>query len=117
MWSLPGGVYGLATSSFSWAALGSLFMLGAIGTGIAFALYGVLLQRAGPVRGMIGIFFTPIIGTILGVTVRDDVLHGRRCRRDGGGDRRGDHDQPPRTVPGGPRWPAFSHHEAPVAGK
>ena len=59
----------MATSAFSWAALGSLFMLGAIGTGVAFALYGVLLHRAGPVRGMIGIFFTPIVGTILGVTV------------------------------------------------
>jgi drug/metabolite transporter (DMT)-like permease len=27
------------------------------------------------VRGMIGIFFTPIVGTILGVAVRGDSLH------------------------------------------
>jgi drug/metabolite transporter (DMT)-like permease len=38
-------------------------------------LYGVLLSRAGTVRGMIGIFFTPIVGTILGVAVRGDKLH------------------------------------------
>jgi drug/metabolite transporter (DMT)-like permease len=50
-------------------------VLGAIGTGIAFAIYGVLLVRAGPVRGMIGIFFTPVVGLLLGVTVRDDELH------------------------------------------
>ncbi len=49
-------------------------MLGAIGTGVAFALYGLLLTRAGTVRGMIGIFFTPIVGTILGVAVRGDSL-------------------------------------------
>src|SRR5258705_664284 len=35
----------------------------------------VLLSRAGTVRGMIGIFFTPIVGTILGVAVRGDSLH------------------------------------------
>jgi drug/metabolite transporter (DMT)-like permease len=73
-WSLPLGVHGLATSDFSWQALGALVMLGAVGTGFAFALYGVLLQRAGTVRGMIGIFFTPIVGALLGVTFRDDHL-------------------------------------------
>jgi drug/metabolite transporter (DMT)-like permease len=38
-------------------------------------MYGVLLHRAGPVRGMIGIFFTPVVGLVLGVTFRDDELH------------------------------------------
>jgi len=75
LWSLPLGIHGLATSAFSWEALGALVVLGAVGTGFAFAIYGVLLHRAGTVRGMIGIFFTPIVGTFLGVTVRNDVLH------------------------------------------
>jgi drug/metabolite transporter (DMT)-like permease len=74
-WSLPLGVHGVATSPFSWPALGALVALGAVGTGVAFAFYGVLLHRAGPVRGMIGIFFTPIVGTLLGITVRGDALH------------------------------------------
>ena len=39
------------------------------------AIYGVLLHRAGTVPGMIAIFFTPIVGTFLGVTIRDDILH------------------------------------------
>ena len=74
-WSLPLGVRGIGDSDFTWAAIGALVALGAIGTGVAFAFYGVLLHRAGPVRGMIGICFTPIVGTILGVTFRDDDLH------------------------------------------
>ena len=73
--SLPYGVVGLVRTGVDIEGLGALFMLGAMGTGIAFALYGVLLARAGTVRGMIGIFFTPIVGTILGVAVRGDSLH------------------------------------------
>jgi drug/metabolite transporter (DMT)-like permease len=73
--SLPYGIFGLVHGGFDVEALGALFMLGAMGTGVGFALYGVLLSRAGTVRGMIGIFFTPIVGTILGVTVRGESLH------------------------------------------
>ncbi len=75
LWSLPLGLNGLRSSEFTWAAGGALLALGGVGTGLAFAMYGVLLHRAGPVRGMIGIFFTPIVGTILGVTFRSDELH------------------------------------------
>jgi drug/metabolite transporter (DMT)-like permease len=73
--SLPYGVFSLVRGGIDLKAFGALFMLGAMGTGVAFALYGVLLSRAGTVRGMIGIFFTPIVGTILGVAVRGDSLH------------------------------------------
>lgn len=73
--SLPYGVVGLVRGGFDVEALGALFMLGAMGTGVAFAIYGVLLHKAGTVRGMIGIFFTPIVGIILGVAVRGDSLH------------------------------------------
>ncbi len=75
LWSLPWGLVALPDSDLTWAALGSLGVLGAVGTGVAFAIYGVLLMRAGTVRGMIGIFFTPVVGLLLGVTVRDDELH------------------------------------------
>ncbi|MGD9998921.1 MAG: DMT family transporter [Ilumatobacteraceae bacterium] len=76
LWSLPWGLIELPHSDITWSAVGSLVVLGAIGTGVAFAIYGVLLLHAGPVRGMIGIFFTPVVGLLLGVTVRDDELHG-----------------------------------------
>jgi len=74
-WSLPLGIYAVGDSSFAWSAVGAMFVLGAVGTGVAFALYGVLLHRAGPIRGMIGIYFTPIVGVLLGVTLRGDDLH------------------------------------------
>ena len=75
LWSVPLGINGLRHSNMTIEAVGSLFILGAIGTGLAFAIFGILLGRAGPVRGMVGIFFTPIVGTILGITFRDDQLH------------------------------------------
>lgn len=75
VWSIPLGVVGSFDSEFTWGAVGALFALGFVGTGLAFAMYGVLLHRAGPVRGMIGIFFTPVVGLVLGVTFRDDELH------------------------------------------
>jgi drug/metabolite transporter (DMT)-like permease len=74
LWSVPFGINGLWNSQLTASAVGSLLVLGAIGTGLAFAIYAVLLGRAGTVRGMIGIFFTPIVSTILGITFRDDRL-------------------------------------------
>ena len=75
LWSLPFGIAAAPDSDFTWSAVGALVVLGAVGTGLAFALFGVLLHRAGPVRGMIGIFFTPIVGLVLGVAFRDDEIH------------------------------------------
>jgi drug/metabolite transporter (DMT)-like permease len=74
VWSLPLGIPAMWRSNHTWSAWLSLLVLGAVGTGIAFAVYGTLLLRAGPVRGMIGIFFTPIVGTLLGVAVRSEPL-------------------------------------------
>ena len=75
LWSVPVGLAGIGDSEFTWAAVGRAVRPRLRRhLGIAFAMYGVLLHRSGPVRGMIGIFFTPIVGLALGVTVRDDEL-------------------------------------------
>lgn len=74
LFCLPTGVPALANSSFSWSALAALFVLGAMGTGFAYVMYGMLMVRAGAVRGVIGVFFTPIVATILGVMFRDDAV-------------------------------------------
>jgi drug/metabolite transporter (DMT)-like permease len=74
LWTLPTGLRGASESTFTWQAVGALVLLGALGTGLAFALYGVLVERTGPVRAMIGIFFTPVVAAILGVAVRDEPL-------------------------------------------
>ena len=48
--------------------------LGAFGTGFAYVMYGMLMVRAGAVRGVIGVFFTPIVATILGLLFRDEKV-------------------------------------------
>jgi drug/metabolite transporter (DMT)-like permease len=74
LWTLPTGMRGAQDSDVTWQAMTALVLLGALGTGLAFALYGLLVERTGPVRGMIGIFFTPAVAAILGVGVRDEPL-------------------------------------------
>lgn len=74
--SAPLGVYGITKSEFSWVSLGAVAALGAFGTGIAFAWFAMLAVRTGPVRAMIPTFFTPIVGTFLGVVVNNETLIG-----------------------------------------
>lgn len=74
LWTAPAGLEGMADSTFTVEAVLALVALGALGTGVAFALYGLLLARTGPVRGMIGVFFTPIVATVLGVVFRAEPL-------------------------------------------
>jgi drug/metabolite transporter (DMT)-like permease len=74
LWTLPTGLRGLGESELTWQAVTALVVLGAIGTGMAFALYGLLLERTGPVRAMIGVFFTPIVATVLGTVFRDEPI-------------------------------------------
>lgn len=72
--SLPLGIPAMMDSSFSWSALFALMMLGSFGTGFAYVMYGMLMVRAGAVRGVIGVFFTPIVAIILGILFRDDSV-------------------------------------------
>lgn len=76
LWSLPAGVDALDPAALTWSAVVSLVILGAIGTGAAFTIYGAMLARTGPVRGMIGTYFTPIVAIVLGVIVRDESVDG-----------------------------------------
>jgi drug/metabolite transporter (DMT)-like permease len=54
--------------------IGATVILGALGSGIAFFLFGTLLKRTGPVRAMIPTYFTPIVGTFLGVLFNDEKI-------------------------------------------
>jgi len=74
LFSLPLGLPAFADSEFAWSALVALLVLGALGTGLAYVLYGMLMVRAGAVRGVIGVFFTPIVATFLGVIFRDEKV-------------------------------------------
>lgn len=74
IFTLPLGLPALTQSSFDWSALAALFVLGTFGTGLAYVLYGMLMVRAGAVRGVIGVFFTPIVATVLGIVFRDESV-------------------------------------------
>jgi len=65
--SAPLGLYALRTTTFTFALFGATVVLGALGSGIAFLLFGTLLKRTGTVRAMIPTYFMPIVGTFLGV--------------------------------------------------
>ena len=72
--SAPLGLYALRTTKFTFALFGATFVLGALGSGIAFLLFGTLLTRTGTVRAMIPTYFTPIVGTLLGVLFNEEKV-------------------------------------------
>ena len=72
--SLPFGIPAIAASDFDWSAIGALVALGSLGTGFAYVMFGKLTVRAGAVRGVIGVFFTPIVAVVLGIVFRDESV-------------------------------------------
>jgi len=74
--SLPYGIWGIKHSTFSFGSLAAVAVLGVVGTGFAFVLFAILSKRTGTVRSMIPIYFTPIVGTILGISFNDEKLIG-----------------------------------------
>jgi drug/metabolite transporter (DMT)-like permease len=72
--SVPYGLVTLRTAVFSWTALVAMMLLGSLGTGLAYAILATLVGRTDSTRGTIGVFLTPIVATILGVTVRHEAL-------------------------------------------
>ena len=74
MLSAPLGVVAMRSTTFSLNMIGATILLGALGSGVAFLLFGTLLKRTGPVRAMIPTYFTPIVGTFLGVLFNDEKI-------------------------------------------
>ena len=71
---MPLGIPAFFASHFAGSAFFALMALGALGTGFAYVMYGMLMVRAGAVRGVIGVFFTPVVATILGLLFRDEKV-------------------------------------------
>ena len=72
--SSPLGLVSMTDTNFTLNMIGATVILGALGSGIAFLLFGTLLKRTGPVRAMIPTYFTPIVGTFLGVLFNDEKI-------------------------------------------
>lgn len=68
----PYGIYGLADSTFAWKPVGAVFLLGALGTGLAFVLAGTLFGRVGASRGSIIAYLIPVVALALGVVARNE---------------------------------------------
>jgi drug/metabolite transporter (DMT)-like permease len=70
--SAPYALFGLGDSSFAWKPFAAVFVLGALGTGVAFVAAGTLMGRVGATRGSIIAYLIPVVALVLGVVVRDE---------------------------------------------
>lgn len=74
MWTTPFGVFGLADSTFVWAAATSNIVLGVAGTGLAFVLMATLVGRVGGPRASFITYLIPVVSLALGVGFRNDQV-------------------------------------------
>jgi drug/metabolite transporter (DMT)-like permease len=74
VWTGPFGLASAPESSFSWAALGSVVVLGVLGTGLAFVLMGSLVGHVGSTRASVANYLIPVVATFLGIVVRGEEV-------------------------------------------
>jgi drug/metabolite transporter (DMT)-like permease len=74
LWTLPVAARGVNNSEFTLSAIAAVVALGVIGTGIAFVVFGTLLERTGITRAMIPTYFTPIVGIALGALFNNEHI-------------------------------------------
>lgn len=72
--TIPYGLWGVPASSFAWDSLAACFVVGAGGTGVAFAFAATLTGRVGAVRTSIITYVIPAISIALGVIFRDETV-------------------------------------------
>jgi len=72
VWTLPFGLVSLPDSSVEAGPLLAVFVLGVVGTGIAYLLMGSLVGRVGPTRASFITYLIPVVSLVLGVVFRDD---------------------------------------------
>ena len=66
----PFGLAEIGDATWSWSAAAAMVVLGALSTGIAFVAMTELAKRVGATRGSVGIYFIPMVATILGIAFR-----------------------------------------------
>ena len=74
LWTLPFGLYGMADSTFDVRPSAAVLVLGAIGTGLPFALMATLVGRVGGPRAAFITYLIPIVSLVLGVVFLADVV-------------------------------------------
>lgn len=72
VWTAPYGLASIPGSDFDWAAVGSVVVIGALGTGLAFVLMGTLVGSVGATRASLITYVIPVVALALGVVIRGD---------------------------------------------
>jgi drug/metabolite transporter (DMT)-like permease len=73
LWTTPLGLWSIPRSTFAWPSFLSAFVLGAAGTGIAYAVMGRLIHDVGSVRASYVTNIVPVVSLVLAGA----VLHER----------------------------------------
>ena len=74
LWTAPFGIFGLFRSEFAIGPAVAVGVLGAVGTGIAFALMATLVGRVGGPRGSFVAYVIPVVSLVLGVMILDETV-------------------------------------------
>jgi drug/metabolite transporter (DMT)-like permease len=72
VFTAPYALVGVPDSSLAWKSVGAVVVLGALGTGLAFAAAGTLFGRVGATRGSVIGYLIPVVALALGVVFRDE---------------------------------------------
>jgi len=72
VFTAPLGLASVVGSSFSWSSAAAVLVLGAVGTGLAFALMGRLVGRVGSTRAAFATYLVPVVAIVEGVVVRSE---------------------------------------------
>ncbi|HEX2576862.1 MAG TPA: DMT family transporter [Aquihabitans sp.] len=70
----PFGIAGIGGSRLEAGPLAAVFVLGAVGTGLAFIAAGTLMGRVGATRGSVLAYLIPVVALVLGVVFRDETV-------------------------------------------
>jgi drug/metabolite transporter (DMT)-like permease len=74
VWTAPFGLFGLTRSEFALGPAAATAVLGVVGTGVAFALMGMLVGRVGGPRASFITYLIPVVSLGLGVVFLGDTV-------------------------------------------
>jgi drug/metabolite transporter (DMT)-like permease len=74
LWTAPFGLWSIPRSSFAWASFLSAFVLGAAGTGLAYAAMGRLIRDVGSVRASYVTNVVPVVSLVLAAAILHEQL-------------------------------------------
>ena len=74
VWTAPFGLWSIGGSSWEPGPVLAVAFIGAVGTGIAFVIMGMLVGRVGATRASLITYLIPVVALGLGVALQDDEV-------------------------------------------